>query len=132
MSSTDEGTGATGAPFDQWRRLAESYARLAAVTPLAAGLGPAVGPGQDWQALLRAWTSQAAAPVAQLEAFLGELRARREQVRALQEQLAAFEQQLTALETATAPLLEWGRQAVRLQETLLGVPPAPQGNDRTG
>jgi len=89
-----------------------------------AGLG-SLGSGMpnlisQWMSLLEAGTTVTTLPVRQVQALAGTIRAQRDQVRGLQAQLDVFEQQLAGLEKSLQPLLEWGEQWTRLQESVLG------------
>lgn len=75
---------------------------------------------REWLSLLEAATTQATVPIKQLEAVMSALRAQRESVQALRSQLAVFDQQLGALESAIKPFAEWGRQWVRVQDSVVG------------
>jgi hypothetical protein len=74
----------------------------------------------QWMSLLEAGTIVTALPVRQVQALAATIRAQRDQVRGLQAQLDVFEQQLTGLEKSLQPLLEWGEQWTRMQESVLG------------
>jgi hypothetical protein len=73
----------------------------------------------QWLSVLEAGASLTTLPLRQMQALAGTIRAQRDQVRALQAQLEVFEQQLTALEQSLRPLVEWGQQWTRVQESML-------------
>jgi hypothetical protein len=73
----------------------------------------------QWMAVMEAGGRLASLPVRQTTALVQTIRTQRDQVRALQAQLDVFEKQLKALEDSLRPLVEWGQQWTRVQESML-------------
>jgi hypothetical protein len=104
---------------DRFHELIERMNRLgqAGLDSLGSGMPNLIS---QWMSLLEAGTIVTALPVRQVQALAATIRAQRDQVRGLQAQLDVFEQQLTGLEKSLQPLLEWGEQWTRMQESVLG------------
>jgi hypothetical protein len=73
----------------------------------------------QWMAVLEAGGRLTTLPVRQMTTLVATIRSQRDQVRALQAQLEVFEQQLSTLEKSLQPLVEWGNQWTRTQESML-------------
>jgi hypothetical protein len=81
-----------------------------------AGMPHVIG---QWVSALEAGAKLTTLPLRQMQALVDLVRTQREQVRALQGQLKVFEDQLTALEKSLQPLVTWGEQWTRMQESVL-------------
>jgi hypothetical protein len=73
----------------------------------------------QWMAVLEAGGRLTTLPVRQMTTLVATIRTQRDQVRTLQAQLQVFEQQLSTLEKSLQPLVEWGNQWTRAQESML-------------
>lgn len=117
-SRTTGGSPSAADPFAAWRQLLEGMTgSLGSISTLTQPTDPMTALKQLTETLSTVG-GPTAVFITQLEATAATLKERREQVRALIDQLTLFDEQLALFDASLAPVLEWSRTWVRVQESV--------------